>query len=752
VSEVITVLARLDGDARGAVNAFSQADRAAREMADQSDKTAKQAEGSFSRMEGGVSKVMGRVAGVLAAAFSVAAVANWGKETIASLGRIEAINSQTEAALTSTGAAAWTTAGQIEDMASSLERLTGTEAESIQEGANLLLTFKNIQNQAGAGNNIFDQATAAMVDMARAMGTDASSGAIQLGKALNDPVAGIAALSRVGVTFTGDQEAMIRSMVAAGDVMGAQKIILAELNSQFGGSGAAYAQTYAGSIELLKHSFGTLSETLLGGFMPILTQLAQVGTTAFSWLNEQEGVTSFGQNVIDAFSGIWSAVQPVVEQLGAALGPVFAQLAPLVLQLWSALSPLGIIFESLQPVLPIITNMLTTLGGILAGALRMAIPIVTDLVGRLADYLSGALSSVLPVVAGLLETMGGVMQQILPVILNVVGALGDAFMSVLEALLPVLPPLFDALSAIIDALLPIIPAVLSIVTAFLPLITIVGELIGAILPPLVEILTAVLGPILALVSPLLELLGPALEWVGEVIGGVIQWLVEAGGGAESFSTVIGAVAAGVSGYFEQFGAVIGAVMDGVTAAVTWVAKAVQQQFNSIMNAVKLVGSVFQNIFGAIGGFISSAFNNAVGVVKGAINGIIGLVNGAIGFLNTLRVSIPDWVPGIGGQTFGVSLPRIPMLADGGTLLQSGLTWVGERGPELLNLPRGAVVTPRQDIPRMYGSSGSRESDEERVVVHQEFHIYSPTSADPLESTKEAAGLMRTGLALAGVGR
>jgi hypothetical protein len=60
-----------------------------------------------------------------------------------------------------------------------------------------------------------------------------SGQAIQLGKALNDPIAGISALSRVGVTFTEEQKATIESMVKMGDVAGAQKLILAELAREF---------------------------------------------------------------------------------------------------------------------------------------------------------------------------------------------------------------------------------------------------------------------------------------------------------------------------------------------------------------------------------------------------------------------------------------------------------------------------------------------------------------------------------------
>ena len=62
-------------------------------------------------------------------------------------------------------------------------------------------------------------------------------------------------------------------------------------------------------------------------------------------------------------------------------------------------------------------------------------------------------------------------------------------------------------------------------------------------------------------------------------------------------------------------------------------------------------------------------------------------------LNAISVTAPDWIPGLGGKTFGFNLNEIPQLADGGTAVQPGIALVGERGPELLHLPRGAQVTP-----------------------------------------------------------
>lgn len=186
------------------------------------------------------------------------------------LARIESINAQTAQTIKSMGDAANVSAEEVEALSNRLEALTATEAESIQEGANLLLTFGNISNQLGEGNDIFSQTTAIMVDMGQALKKGPVQTATMLGKALNDPIRGMAALRRVGVSFTEQQVEQVKALQESGDLMGAQKLILAELQNQYGGSGAAFAATFAGQLQLLNHELGALGEDATMVVMPAL--------------------------------------------------------------------------------------------------------------------------------------------------------------------------------------------------------------------------------------------------------------------------------------------------------------------------------------------------------------------------------------------------------------------------------------------------------------------------------------------------
>lgn len=202
-------------------------------------------------------------------------------------------------------------------MAEGWETNTRFSKETVLAGESMLLTFTNI------GKNVFPEATRTVLDMSQALGQDTKSSAMQLGKALNDPIAGITALRRVGVSFTDAQEKMIKSLVAAGKTEQAQKLILQELNTEFGGSATAAGETFAGKLDILNHAVGNLLEGIGNALLPTLTSLVD-------WFSQI------------AFN-IANTVDPSLLQLGVVFGIVLVAAGPVLAILGAFLSPLGLI-------------------------------------------------------------------------------------------------------------------------------------------------------------------------------------------------------------------------------------------------------------------------------------------------------------------------------------------------------------------------------------------------------------------------
>jgi phage-related protein len=275
---------------------------------------------------------------------------------------------QLASGIKSTGGAAHVTVAGLEDLASSIQNYSGQTDDSIVASEKLLLTFTNVRNEVGKGNDIFTQATKASADMAAKMGGDASNYAIKLGKALNDPVKGLTALTRVGVSFTAGQAKQVKAMVTAGNTMGAQKLILAELNKEFGGSAKAAGDTLPGKMARAKRAFEDVSQSVVSSLMPVLLGAANVTTryllpafnTAVTWVQAHWPQL---QNVIVTswHSYIWPALQAVVSFFSQRVLPVIQATVGWVQAHWPQIqAAFATVWANVRPVLQAFGNLVKT--------------------------------------------------------------------------------------------------------------------------------------------------------------------------------------------------------------------------------------------------------------------------------------------------------------------------------------------------------------------------------------------------------
>lgn len=164
------------------------------------------------------------------------------------------VTAQLEAVLKSTGHAAGFNRDELLQMASAMQQVTTFGDEAVVGAQNVLLTFTRI------GKEVFPTALESVLNVATALGMDLKSAAIQVGKALNDPVVGLTALTRSGITFTDEQKDVIKTLVETGRQADAQKLMLQELERQFGGSARAAKETLGGALQSLQNAFGDLLE------------------------------------------------------------------------------------------------------------------------------------------------------------------------------------------------------------------------------------------------------------------------------------------------------------------------------------------------------------------------------------------------------------------------------------------------------------------------------------------------------------
>jgi hypothetical protein len=238
-------------------------------------------------------------AGRLAAGGAAFLVANIGLG-LNSLVELEQQTAQTNAVIKSTGGVAGVTADDVGRLAEKYEALNATIGdETIRESQNLLLTFTNVRKEA------FEPALQAILDMNTALGRGPeglTQTTTMVAKALQDPVRGLTALRRVGVNFTKDQEAQIKAMVEANDVLGAQRFILAELNTEYGGSFLAQGDTTAGKVAKFKDAIEDLQRSLAEALLPALGNVADALSTTLQDPAVIQGVKDIGVAIAGMFS------------------------------------------------------------------------------------------------------------------------------------------------------------------------------------------------------------------------------------------------------------------------------------------------------------------------------------------------------------------------------------------------------------------------------------------------------------------
>ena len=238
---------------------------------------------------------------------------------------------QVEAGLKSTGNQVGKTSKQLQQMAADLQTKTLFGDEEILKNATAqLLTFTNI-----AGNQ-FDKTQEIALDLATKLDGDLKSASIMLGKALNDPVANLSALSRAGIQFSKEQKNLVKSLVETNRLADAQTIILAELEKQYGGSAEAARNTGAGALQGLAMQLSDISEDIGQMLLPILLKMGNVI-----------------KDIAIAFTNLDEDTKKVIVTIGilaGAIGPLLLLVGSLTIAFAALFTPGGAILVGIMAV------------------------------------------------------------------------------------------------------------------------------------------------------------------------------------------------------------------------------------------------------------------------------------------------------------------------------------------------------------------------------------------------------------------
>ena len=260
-------------------------------------KTTNKIEGSLTDMSKNVDTSFKQIAKTIGVAFAVKEVVRFGKYAVKSAEEAESQFRKLAQTVKVTGAETWTTTQYLVKMSEQLSNQTNYSVTEIQEMQTVLLGFKNITGEA------FDETSRAILDMAEVMGMDLKSATQAVGKALDDPIKGMGALSRQGFVFSEQEKENLKLLMETGNQLEAQKIILNELNTTYGNASREGQNAFAQLRNATQNLTEDLGKLLLPTLEKIAKKFADIFTKYHTLLNEGADYEAKNQTRKDVLSG-----------------------------------------------------------------------------------------------------------------------------------------------------------------------------------------------------------------------------------------------------------------------------------------------------------------------------------------------------------------------------------------------------------------------------------------------------------------
>lgn len=406
------------------------------------------------RLVGDVSdfgRSMGSVAGLVGGAFAAVGAVKFMGGALEEMEEAQKVGKQTAAVIKSTGGVAKVSAKDIDSLATELSNLAGIDDEVIASSQNVLLTFTQVRNEVGKGNDVFNQASKAALNMSVAMGSDLQTATVQVGKALNDPIKGVAALRKVGVQLTEQQEESIKTMMEQGNVMGAQKLILGELETQFGGSAEAQATASA----KMRVAWGNLQESAGKALAPLMEAAANVFPKVLS------GVEGIAGNLSTRFAPAWKEAtggfQAFIAAFKAGDGDVTSSGFPGAMEriAFVVRQVVDRVREEWPRIREIISEVLTTVQSVIAGVVDAIMVIWNNFGSQIVAVLQSTWDFVMAIVDAAMNVIRGIIDV-------VAGLISGDWSRVWEGIKSIFSGVWDAMMAIVEFATSVIREVISV--------------------------------------------------------------------------------------------------------------------------------------------------------------------------------------------------------------------------------------------------------------------------------------------------
>ncbi len=297
------------------------------------------------------------------------------------------------------------------------------------------------------------------------------------------------------------------------------------------------------------------------------------------------------------------------------------------------------IFDTINELMPVAADLLNGIMPQIQNLATVMTPVLGDVSETIIPVLVAGVNDLIPILDCILPLGADIIVMFMDGMGSILPFISQLIQSLMPCASTILPLIIQSIQQILPCVLALLPVIMQLVSALMPIVT---DVITVLLPPLTTIITSLLPVVMQILQaliPLINVLSPIIHMLAVAFG---ESLVQA-------LQMIMPIIQNIMGVFQG-------LIDFITGIFT----------GNWQQAWEGVKEIFGNAFGAL-----------AGIAKLPINAVIGIINSAIAGINSIAIEVPDWVPGLGGNTYGFNIPQIPMLASGGIVTAPTLSMIGE---------------------------------------------------------------------------
>lgn len=503
------------------------------------------------------------------------------------------------------------------------------------------------------------------------------------------------------------KEAIDGTLGVISDALGEIKRVV---DDTFGKANEVYDQHVAPMFNALAEGISRITGVLLNTYnayiMPVLEGLV-VKLSALIDGHVQPAINKAIEligKIAGAIKDIWEqTLQPFLEWFIATVAPYIAAALDIVGSAFFAV--IGVVADVIGNIFDALGGLIDFIAGVFTGDWQRAWEGIKTFFSAIWDAIKNIVSAVWSAIKAIISTALGVISSVISAVLNTIKTI---FQTIWEAIKTLINTVWNAIKSIISTTINAISTIISTVlnaikTTFSTIFESIKNTVTTIFNAIKTFITTTINTISTTISTVLNIIKTTFSTILESIKNTVTTVFNAikstittiiNAVSTTISTVLNSIKTTFSTILESIKTTVNTIFNAIKSTITTIMGTIQSGISTALSSIKTTWSnmwesmktTVVNIFNGIWSSIKGVINSIIGGVEKMANGVINGINGMIRALNNLSFDVPDWVPEIGGKTFGFNISTIgnvsiPRLAKGGIVDQATIAMVGEAGQE-----------------------------------------------------------------------